>query len=153
VDVLVTLTSGRKFAPVTKTILENIRVLAVGRETEEKFGKGEKTATADVITREVTPEEAEKLGLAVSEGKLLLALRNFSDTDDVLTKGIQIDTLLTSYSSSPVKVNERVRGKDEKGKGEKSESQKPTTFTVQVIKGSKVEEVKLPVSDNEKKVE
>jgi pilus assembly protein CpaB len=153
VDVLVTLTSGRKFAPVTKTILENIRVLAVGRETEEKFGKGEKTATADVITLEVTPEEAEKLGLAVSEGKLLLALRNFSDTDDVLTKGIQIDTLLTSYSSSPVKVNERVRGKDEKGKGEKSESQKPTTFTVQVIKGSKVEEVKLPVSDNEKKVE
>jgi pilus assembly protein CpaB len=42
VDVLVTLASGKTFAPVTKTILENIRVLAVGRETEEKFGKREK---------------------------------------------------------------------------------------------------------------
>ena len=30
VDVLVTLASGKTFAPVTKTILENIRVLAVG---------------------------------------------------------------------------------------------------------------------------
>ena len=143
VDVLVTLASGKTFAPVTKTILENIRVLAVGRETEEKFGKGEKPAPADVITLEVTPEEAEKLGLAINEGKLLLALRNFSDTDDVLTKGIHISTLLNSYSSGPVRVNERVSGKDEKGKKEKSGSEKSPTFTVQLIKGKDVSEVKL----------
>jgi pilus assembly protein CpaB len=143
IDVLVTLSRGNKFSPVTKTILENIRVLAVGRETEEKSGKGEKQASADVITLEVTPEEAEKLGLAINEGKLLLALRNFGDTEDVLTKGIHINTLLTSYSSGPVRASERVGGKDEKGREDKSGSQKSPTFTVQLIKGKDVTEVKF----------
>lgn len=135
VDVLVTLTSGRKPVAMAKTILENIRVLAVGQEREDKFGKGEKPASADLITLEVTPEDAEKLGLAMSEGKLLLALRNYGDMEDVLTEGIDTSTLLTSYS--PGSVN--------------GGSKKSSTFTVQVIKGSKVEEVKLHVSENEKK--
>ena len=122
VDVLVTLASGKTFTPVTKTILENILVLAVGRETEEKFGKREKPAPADVITLEVTPEEAEKLALASTGGKLLLALRNYSDMEDVLTKGIDTSTLLTSYSSGPVKGG----------------SEKSPTFTVQLIKGKDI---------------
>jgi pilus assembly protein CpaB len=151
IDVLVTLTLGNTFSPVTKTIIENIRVLAVGREMEEKSGRGEKPALADVITLEVTPEEAEKLGLAINEGKLLLALRNYGDTDDVLTKGIQINTLLNSYSSGPVMISERVSGKDGKGKKEKSGGKKVPNYTVQLIKGSKVEEVKLYVCENGKK--
>jgi len=135
VDILVTLTSGKKPAAKAKTILENIRVLAVGQEREDKFIKGEKPALADVITLEVTPEEAEKLGLAMSEGKLLLALRNYGDMEDVLTEGIDTSTLLTSYS--PGSVN--------------GGSKKPSTFTVQLIKGDKVTYVKFDGSGNERK--
>ncbi len=80
VDVLVTLSrSDRQNEPTTKIVLENILVLATGTELE-KSGKQEKPAQVDVITLEVTPEEGEKLALAATEGKLQLALRNYSDT-------------------------------------------------------------------------
>ena len=80
VDVLVTLSRNeRQNEPTTKIVLENILVLATGTELE-KSGKQEKPAQVDVITLEVTPEEGEKLALAASEGKLQLALRNYTDT-------------------------------------------------------------------------
>ncbi len=153
VDVLVTLTSGKGYPSVTKTILENIRVLAVGQEMGEKNGSGAKHASADVITLEVSPEEAEKLGLAVSEGKIILALRNFYDTESVLTKGVQINALLASYSPNTRTVGGSVAGKDDKRKKQESEGQKPRVFTVQVIKGKEVGYEKFEVSENRNKAE
>ena len=50
-----------------------------------------------MITLEFTPEEGEKLGHAATEGKLLLALRNYNDTTDIVTKGATIPVLLSSY--------------------------------------------------------
>jgi pilus assembly protein CpaB len=98
VDVLVTLPSGKIPAPLTKTVLENVLVKTVGPDIEKK-GKDEKASEADVITLEVTPDEAEKLALAVTEGKIQLTLRNYTDTADVITKGVTIPILLASYSS------------------------------------------------------
>lgn len=99
VDVLVTLQqTGKVAAPVAKTVLENILVLAVGPEIEVS-GKQEKPAPVDVITLEVTPQDGEKLALAAAEGKLQLALRNFSDAKEVLTKGTTISTLLGMQSA------------------------------------------------------
>src|SRR4030042_5061069 len=103
VDVLMTLASGRTFNPVTKTILENIRVLAVGSETKERKGLEEKSSPTDVITLEVTPEEAEKLALAGTEGRLQLPLRNFSDTENTVTRGTTVSTLIGPYSPAPAK--------------------------------------------------
>jgi pilus assembly protein CpaB len=51
-----------------------------------------------VITVEVTPEEAEKLALAAHEGKVTMALRNFTNTQPILTSGATVSTLLSSYS-------------------------------------------------------
>ena len=96
VDVLVTLTTEGK--PITKIVLENILVLATGTEMERKE-EGKKPSLVDVITLEVTPEEAEMLTLAATEGRLQLALRGFSDTETVLTRGKSIPSLVTSYSS------------------------------------------------------
>src|SRR4030043_1063837 len=103
VDILMTLATGRTFNPVTKTILENILVLAVGSETKERRGLEEKSSPTDVITLEVTPEEAEKLALAGTEGRLQLALRNFSDTENVVTRGTTVSTLIGPYSPAPAK--------------------------------------------------
>jgi pilus assembly protein CpaB len=131
VDVLVTLTKGEKATSIAKTVLENILVLAVGAEKETK-GKEEKPSLVDVITLEVTPVEGEKLALAATEGKLLLALRNFSDTEDVLTRGATVPALLSSYT--PVEKTRAVRGK------------RVTTrevFRIELIKGSNVSEIKL----------
>lgn len=100
VDVLVTLPErGQNSTPTTKTVLENILVLATGSQVE-KTGKQEKPATVDVITLEVTSEEGEKLALAANQGKLQLALRNAADAKGVNTKGATIPSLLASLKGA-----------------------------------------------------
>jgi pilus assembly protein CpaB len=130
VDVLVTVEKkeGNSNNPETKMVLQNILVLAAGSEIEKK-DKQEEPTKVDVITLEVTSEEAEKLGLSASEGKIQLALRNYTDTEDVLTKGTTVSSLLASYR--PV---------------EKKGSQKVWTYreeVVEVIKGSTVSKIKF----------
>ncbi|MEA3469139.1 MAG: Flp pilus assembly protein CpaB [Thermodesulfobacteriota bacterium] len=107
VDVLVSLTKpGEKKSQVAKTVLENILVLSVGTQAEESADK--KSNAVTVVTLEVNLEEGEKLALAVNQGRIQLALRGYADTDQILTKGISVPTLLKSYattSNEPVKVN------------------------------------------------
>jgi len=133
VDVLVTLSRNeRANSPMTKIVLENILVLATGTELE-KSGKQEKPAQVDVITLEVTPEEGEKLALAASEGKLQLALRNFTDTDSSQTRGSTIPGLLAGQAApqpAPKSASKPVRV-------QKAPS---PTVTVELIRGSKVTE-------------
>ena len=78
-------------------------VLAVGSEVE-KTGKQEKPAAVDVITLEVTSEQGEKLALAATEGKVVLALRNPADTGEVVTKGATIPVLLASLGAPVLSV-------------------------------------------------
>jgi len=137
VDVLVTIPNGKSSEPITKTVLENILVLTVGPELEKK-GKDEKPSDVDVITLEVTPEEGEKLALAANEGKLQLALRNFSDTENVLTKGVTIPGLLASYAIGPV------GGTSAKGE---HPGHNPRSLTVELVKGSNVTEIKFERSE------
>lgn len=115
VDVLVSLTQpGEQKGQITKTILENILVLSVGTEDQETVDN--KTKTVTVVTLEVNLEEAEKLSLAVDQGTIQLALRGYSDSDQILTKGTTVPTLLKSYataSNEPVKV-EPVKVSEEK---------------------------------------
>lgn len=126
VDVLVTLKSrGRNLKPITKTVLENVLVLAIGTELENK-GKSGKSTNVDVITLEVTPDESEKLAHATTQGKIQLAIRNFNDTDIVYTKGANNRTLLASYRTNP----------------KKSLKSNPT-YTVEVIKGSETSKVRV----------
>jgi pilus assembly protein CpaB len=108
VDVLVSLEQpGEQREQITKTVLENILVLSVGSEAQESTDKTTKKVT--VVTLEVNLEEAEKLALAVNQGSIQLALRSYADSDQILTKGITVPTLLKSYataSNEPVKVTE-----------------------------------------------
>jgi pilus assembly protein CpaB len=138
VDVLVTIQTGANSEPVTKTVLENILVLTVGPDLEKR-GKDEKPSDVDVITLEVTPEEGEKLALAANEGKLQLALRNVSDTENILTRGVTIPTLLASYSFGSIsRRNPKVEHPVQKPQ--------PTT-TVILIKGHQVSKLSFERSE------
>ncbi|MGD0230344.1 MAG: Flp pilus assembly protein CpaB [Syntrophorhabdales bacterium] len=98
VDVLATFNrTGADPTPATKTVLENVLVLATGSEIE-KAGKAEKAAPVDVITLEVGVDEGEKLALAATEGKLQLALRNQADSASVATRGTTVSRLMSSVS-------------------------------------------------------
>ncbi len=52
---------------ITRTILENIRVLAAGQKVEQD--REGKPQTVPVITLLVTPEDAARLTMAATEGK------------------------------------------------------------------------------------
>jgi len=112
VDVVATFNRlGNDSTPATKTVIENVLVLAAGPEME-KTGKGEKSAPVDVITLEVTADEGEKLALAATEGKLQLALRNQADSEEVPTQGTTVARLMSSVSlkePAPVKARPVVR--------------------------------------------
>jgi len=144
VDVLVTVAAVKSSDPVTKIILENILVLAVGPDVEVDK-KGKESKPVDVITLEVTPVEAEKLALAASEGKVQLALRNFNDTEDAFTRGMTIPNLLTSYSGGSTERNEVATSKglttSSSPSVTTSSSARRSGMAVELIKGSKVEKV------------
>jgi pilus assembly protein CpaB len=81
VDVLVTgaLPGGSGNANnITRTILENVRVLAAGQKVEQD--RDGKPQIVPVVTLLVTPDDAGKLTMASTEGKIQLALRNTIDS-------------------------------------------------------------------------
>src|SRR5579862_5499008 len=62
---------------ITRTILENVRVLAAGQKVEQD--RDGKPQTVPVVTLLVSPEDADKLAMASTQGKIQLALRNTID--------------------------------------------------------------------------
>src|SRR5271169_1188902 len=78
VDVLLTGAPGGAGEQQTTTVLQNVAVLASGH-TLERTSTGEAQTTA-VITLLVSPDDAQRLTLASSEGHIQLALRNPLDT-------------------------------------------------------------------------
>lgn len=138
VDVLVTLQrTGPNDTPMTKIVLENVLVLAVGPEIEVS-SRQEKPAPVDVITLEVTPHEGEKLALAATEGKLQLALRNFSDARPAATKGTTIPTLL---GTPEVKPERKIIVNREQKAAYKPPAQPKPVISIEVIKGNKTSEM------------
>ena len=78
VDVLLTGNPSGASDQQTTTVLENVAVIASGQRLEKTAG-GE-PQTSPVITLLVSPDDAQKLTLASTQGKIQLALRNPLDT-------------------------------------------------------------------------
>lgn len=92
VDVLVTLDGSDIGATATRLILQNVQVLAAG-QTVQRDREGT-PQTVSVITLLVTPEDAERLTLAATQGRIQLALRGMMDTGDVTTVGARLSSLV-----------------------------------------------------------
>jgi len=94
VDVVVTVSPTQQQTDMTsKVILTNVLVLAAGTKIERATDK-DKPMPVSVVTLLVNPEEAERLTLASSEGKIQLALRNPLDRETPATRGIRPAALL-----------------------------------------------------------
>jgi pilus assembly protein CpaB len=85
VDVLVTLTEAATGKQVAKLFMENMRVLSVGTEIQRDASG--KANAATTVTLGVTPEEAERLAVAMNTGSIQLVLRGYGDPDSVRTRG------------------------------------------------------------------
>jgi len=85
--------------PISKIVLQNIKVLANGQNIDKP--KDEREANSvKAVTLQVTPEQAEKLALASNEGKLQLVMRNQIDQGDEQTTGVNKRSLLTGETAS-----------------------------------------------------
>jgi pilus assembly protein CpaB len=71
--------------PVSKVILQKVRVLAGGQKYENN--KDGKAALVNTVTLELSPAQAEKVKLAEAEGKLQLSIRNATDQEIPKTPG------------------------------------------------------------------
>jgi pilus assembly protein CpaB len=127
VDVMVTIEpeNNKQGHTISKMILENVKVLAAGTQMERK-GKDEEPKQVQVITVEVDVEEAEKLALASTQGRLRLALRNPLNSERVLTKGANVGALLSSFRPKQAKPQDGEGG-----------------IRIEVIKGDVRKEIKF----------
>src|SRR6266536_6184689 len=91
---------GVEAGPISKIVLQHIKVLASGAKIDSPENQREPTAVK-AVTLQVTPEEAEKLVLAANEGKLQLVMRNYSDQEDTETRGANKNTLLNGDNVKP----------------------------------------------------
>ena len=104
VDVVVVIDPAEKAGmqdPISKIVLQNIKVLANGQNIDKPADKREANSVK-AVTLLVTPEQAEKLALASSEGKLQLVMRNSIDQGDQQTMGINKRGLLGGERAQPV---------------------------------------------------
>ncbi|WP_242333418.1 MULTISPECIES: Flp pilus assembly protein CpaB [unclassified Anaeromyxobacter] len=96
VDVIVTMkpSDAAGQPPMSKIVLQNVRVLAVGKEVERADRNFDKAMPATVATLMVDGEQSEKLALSASKGQILLSLRSGADEDMLATPGITPPILL-----------------------------------------------------------
>ena len=121
VDIVVTIIppdGARQREKVSKIVLQNIKVLASGGNIDKPKNEKENDRVK-AVTLQVTPEQAEKLALASSEGRLQLVMRNSVDQGDEVTPGANKSSLLSGERAMPV---------PEPGLGNKDK--KPATPTV-----------------------
>jgi len=137
VDVMVTgdpSMTGRPGISITRTFLEDIRVLAAGQQVQQDATG--KPQTVNVVTLLVTPEQSDMLALASTEGKIHLALRNTIDTKEVAPAAAYTSSLFLQappvvVASKPVVApRPAVSG--------------PAPYVMEMIRGDKLESKSFP---------
>src|SRR5687768_14328906 len=90
VDVMVIMTRAENNNvnnKLARVVVSNVQVLAAGTAYDQEAAKQGQAMPSSVVTLLVNPGDAELIGLAATEGQLMLTLRNPLDTADTLTAG------------------------------------------------------------------
>ena len=161
VDVIVTLRPTRPTdaEPVSKVILQNVKVLAVGKELEVSDGNRAQATPTTVATLLVEPDGSEKLALAANEGRIMLTLRSWTDNQEVATSGIKPSGLL-SDTLAPAPVAAAAPAPSSRRSSHRETSAPPPAPTptvvaqsparkevVEILRGDRFEERKFDAKD------
>ncbi len=107
VDVVATQNPSNRAEDMTsKVVLSNVQVLTAGTRVEHDTKDG-KPMQVTVVTLVVTPDEAERLTLASTEGKIQLALRNPLDLESPETAGVRPGMLMGNVQQRPAPTARR----------------------------------------------
>ena len=135
VDVLLTGNPSNNGEQQTTTVLENVAVIATGQRLEHN-STGD-PQTAPVITLLVSPDDAQKLTLASTQGHIQLSLRNPLDTKQ---EGIDAVRSTSLYKNVPQPAPTLVAAKP---RAKKIIPVTPDVYTIEVIRGNKKEETEF----------
>ncbi len=105
VDVLVTYQSTASPEPATATVLQNVEVLAAGSQVQPNLDG--KPSSVNVVTVLVTPDDAERVVLASTQGTIHFVLRNSEDHDNVDTPPVGLAELIPGIGPAPI-ITKRV---------------------------------------------
>jgi pilus assembly protein CpaB len=134
VDVIATASPTQQVQDMTtKVVLTNVPVLTAGTRLEQDQKDG-KPVQVSVVTLLVSPEQAERLTLASTEGKVQLALRNPLDTGTPDTRGIKPAALLSSRTLAAPPRGTRPASR---AATSQAAAVPPPPPTVEVIRGDK----------------
>jgi len=122
----------------SKLILSNVQVLTAGTRLEQDQEKG-KPMQVTVVTLLVYPEQAERLALASTEGKIQLALRNPLDQGAPDTPGIKPAALLGQAKAAAPARPVVAKSSTKKVVGPVTQEAAPAAPvpTVEIIRGDK----------------
>jgi pilus assembly protein CpaB len=116
---------------ITRTILENVKVLAAGQKIEQD--REGKPQNVPVVTLLVTPDDAARLTMASTEGKIQLSLRNTVDTRLLMPASVLQDSLFSAGAPAPKRATVA-----------KYIPPPPSPYVVEVITGNKRENKSFP---------
>jgi len=143
VDVVLTVSPPGSNQSVSKIVLQNVPLLAIGQIVEQKEGK---PVVVPTVTMDVTPEDAEKLAVASTQGRLQLVLRRLGDKEVAKTTGATVTKVIAGATVGPAVAAAKAGTKAsparvKKKEVKKEEAKKPVediSVTVEVIrKGQK----------------
>lgn len=166
VDILLTLNAATNgLERQAKLFMSNMRVLSMG--TQLHRGDDGRPIQTAVATLEVSPEEAEILSVAQTQGQIQLVLRGYGDPDSVVTRGAttsDVAATLRDYSA-PVARPPRPKSTQRTGSGVQRlapqaapivnnttpppvvvaprPTAKPDSFSVRVLRGRTAEDKKF----------
>jgi pilus assembly protein CpaB len=98
VDVMVILHTGT--TSVARVVVGNVQVLTAGTRYDQESAREGKALPSSVVTLMVSPADAELVGLAASEGQIMLTLRNPLDTAVTPTTGTSSSRLAGDQSAA-----------------------------------------------------
>src|SRR6267142_4826245 len=136
VDVLATGNQGGGNDRQTTTVLENVAVIAVGKNLERNASSD--ASNAPVITLLVSPDDGQRLTLASQEGRIQLALRNPLDTRREQIGATRASSLYPGLVQPVSEVKPRVRRQTIP-----VTVVPPSGYAVETIRGSKRDETKF----------
>ena len=125
VDVLVSRRGDANLSPLSETVLQGVKVLALG-EQAGTVARG--NSTWSTLTLLVTPLQAARLGSAIDRGKIMLTLRN--RTDHTTDPSLGVPASLQAVTGNVVKQQ---ANRSHSGAAIRQDA----AFSVELVAGSK----------------
>jgi pilus assembly protein CpaB len=132
VDVVVTIAD--RDTSLARVVVTNVQVLTAGTRYDQEQAKDGKPVPTNVVTLLVTPEDAERIALASSQGSIMLTLRNPLDREPTVTKGTRMASLMGAPEPpAPVRTSTAKRPEPPR----EPPAPAPSIYSVETIRAAK----------------